>query len=463
MLNNIWQKCLIKLKNHISKYKFNIWILPLQVIIYNNSINLYAPNNFVLNYVKKNYLNYIYKCILKFWNIKNKKPLLKFLVGNKYNSKYLKFKNKININYKFKYNFLNFNKFNDCILLKKYKFNNFIFNKSNIIAYKESKNICNFSYRNYKSLFIYSNTGLGKTHLLHSIGNKINNLYNFKKNVIYISSENFVSKMINCLYNNLIEKFKLYFKLASILLIDDIQFLSKKYHSQEEFFCILNNLLENNRFIVLTSNNNIKKLNNIDTRIISRISCGLIINIKNPDFDLRYKFLIKKSKEINLFLNEKILYFIAKKFIKNFFELEGILHILLINSIYFNCVNNINIDFVKKILYKIIKKDNIIKIYDIQKIVSNYYNITINDLLSKYRYRSFVLPRHMSIAISKKLTNYSLSKLGKYFGGLNHSTILYSCNKIKELCIKNFKIKLDFKNLTKIIISHKNEIYYRKK
>lgn len=384
------------------------------------------------------------------------------MIGNIFDNNKKNILNNKKYNYKIKYNYY-YKKFNNCLLLNKYKFNNFICGKSNILVYKECINICNFSYRNYKLLFIYSDTGLGKTHLLHSIGNNINLLYGNKKNVILINSDIFVSKMIYYLYNNKIEDFKSYFKSASILLIDDIQFFCRKYYSQDEFLNILNNLLENNIFIVLTSNMNVNKLNYINKRIISRLSCGLILNIKNPDFNLRYKFLFKKSKEMSLFLNENILYFITKNFINNFFELEGILNILLINSIYFNCINNITLNFVKDILYKLIYTNDIINIYDIQKIVSNYYKININDLLSKYRYKSLILPRQMSIAISKKLTNYSLSEIGSFFGGLDHSTILYSCNKIKLLCLKNLRIKLDFKNLIKIIISYKNEIYYRKK
>ncbi len=470
LLKNLWNKCLLELKKYISIYEFNIWILPLQVLIYNNIINLYSPNKFVIKHIKKNYLIYINNFFLKYWKYKRIKPILNFLIGSINNSnKNNLFKNNfIYLNSKKnKYNSYDFKEFNNFNLLKKYSFDNFIYNKSNIYAYKKSIKICNLN-SNFKYLFIYSKVGLGKTHLLNSIGNRINYLYNGKKSIFYINMKVFLSKIEYFLYKNLIENFIFYLKSFSIFLIDDIQFLYNKKLIQNKFLNIFNMLFKYNKFIILTSNCNVNKLKGINNEIISKLYYNFVfIKINNCDINLRYKFLISKCKYINFCLDKKILYFISEYLNSNFYELENILYLIYVNAINLNYINKININFIKYILYKFILNNSNynlnVKIYDIQKVVCNYYNITIDNLLSKYRYKSFVWPRQISIAISKKLTNYSLIKLGLYFGGLSNSYILYSYNKIKKLYMNNSKVKLEFNNLIKLIVYYKNEIYYKKK
>ncbi len=468
MSNNLWKICLFKLKKYISKYEFNIWILPLQVLINNNIINLYAPNKFIINYVKDKYLYYINNFFLKYWENKNIKPVFNFLIGSKNNiiNNFLKSNYYYFNNNKYKNNLYNFKEFNHCNLFKKYNFNNFICNNCNILAYKSSIKICNF-FNNFKYLLIYSNTGLGKTHLLNSIGNRINYLYNYKRNVLYINMKILLNKIKYFLYNDLIKDFIFYLKSISIFLIDDIQFLYNYKYIQNEFLNILNFLLNYNKFIVLTSRFNINKLNGINNKIISKLYYNFFsIKINNSNSNLRYKFLVNKCKNISFNLDKKILFFISKYLNLNFNKLENILYIIYINSINLNYLYKININFIKNMLYEFIYINNSninIKIYNIQKIICKYYNITINNLLSKYRYKSFVWARQVSIAISKKLTNYSLIKLGLYFGGLSNSYILYSYNKIKRLYVNNYKVKLEINKLIKLIIYNKNEIYNKKK
>lgn len=462
MLKNLWKKCLIKLKNNLSGYEFNMWILPLQVVIEFNNIILYAPNKFVFDYVRDNYLSDINKLINMF--CKNSIPVVNLFIGDRknFNSK-LCFSN-LNIKNDYSSNLLNFKKFNDCLILNRYNFSNFIYGTSNYIVYKEILDICSFVNKSYRSLLIYSDTGLGKTHLLQSIVNNINYNNYLKKNVIYINSERFVNKMVNSLNSNSIEEFKLYFKSADILLVDDIQFFSNKDYSQKEFFYIVDSLLDNNRFIIVTSDIHIKNIDGIDSRLISKLSCGLILNIDKPDYDVKFKFVLKKSKEMNFFLSDEIIHFISINIINNIYELEGFLHTLLINANYFNCLNDITINFVKDIVCPniIFNKYNI-SIIDIQKIVSDYYKLSVIDLISKSRLKSLVYPRQISIAISKKLTNYSLTELGNFHGGLNHSTIIYSCKRIEKLCIINSSVKSDFNNLIRIVLNFNNEIYCRKR
>ncbi len=458
LLEKIWLKCLNRFKNNLSKNEYVMWILPLQVLINKNSINLYAPNIFVLNYVRDNYLKYIYKY---FSDLCINLPLINFYIGSKYSSENKFFKKNIFISKKKKE--IDIKYFNKFILFKQYCFSNFIYGISNYIAYKESINLCFSSFKKCKLLFLYGCTGLGKTHLINSIGNKINDLNKNNKKIIYINSERFVNIITNSIYKNNIEKFRFYLKSSHILLVDDIQYLVNSKRSQEEFIYILDFLLQKKNILVFTSNKNIVNLN-LNNRIISRLFGGIIVKIDKIDFDVKYKFLYLKSKNMSFNLNKNIINFISNLDIINIYELQGILNILFVYAKYFNCLNNINIDFVKNILYTFLKSDNSnIEIYTIQKIVSNYYRITILDLLSKSRYRSFVYPRQMSIAISKRLTHYSLSKLGFFFGGLDHSTIIYSYKKIEKLYITNNVVKSDFNNLIKLILSSKYEIFYKKK
>ncbi len=459
---NLWKMCLLNLKKYISSYNFSIWILPLQVIINNNIINIYSPNKFIINYIKKKYLKYINNFFLQYWKNKNLKPYFNFIIGSKNNIKY----NLLNYNnIYYNKNVFNINSFNNLNLLKNYNFDNFIFNKSNILAYKECIKICNLKSK-CRFLFIYGNSGSGKTHLLNSIGNKINILYNYKKKILYTNMKYLLKKIKHFLINNLIKKFIIYIKSISIFLIDDIQFLCNKNYIQIEFLNLLNILLYYKKYIVLTSNCNISNFENINDNLIFKLNYSFKIKIYNPDINLKYNFLVKKCKDINLFLEKDILFYISKNFNLDFIKLEYILYLIYIQIINLNYIKNININFIKNILYKfVIINDNYlnIKIYDIQKIVCNYYNITINDLLSKYRYKSFVLPRQIAIALSRKLTNYSLLKLGLCFNNLSHSYILYSYNRIKNLYLNNSKIKLEFNNLIKLIMNYKNEIYYKKK
>ncbi len=444
MLQKLWQKCLDKLKSFLSKKKFNMWILPLQVILRSNSIDIYAPNYLVLNYVKINYLEYINNFFLSL-NIDLNS--INFLIGSGLNKK-----NKQNI-------LLNFG---NCILSKKYVFNNFIYSKSNLLAYRTSLNSCFFIPKKCKLLFLYGCTGLGKTHLINSIGNKINDIYKYDKKIVFFETEKFISNIKIYSFKNNIEIFRGYLKSANVLLMDNIHHLEKDKLSQKEFIYILDYFLNKECILVFTSYKNIYNLN-LYNKIISKISSGLIIKINNIDYNIRYKFLYLNFKKNNFFLSNKNIIFISKLNILNVYKLKGILKILFIYRDYLNLSDRINIDSIKYMLYNYFDLDkNFFLVCIIQNIVSNYFKIRIVDLLSKFRYKYLIYPRQISIAISRKLTNFSLSKLGFFFK-VNHSTIIYSCKKINKLCIINNYIKSEFNNLIKLVLMSKYEIFYKKK
>ncbi|CAL4317661.1 Chromosomal replication initiator protein DnaA [Buchnera aphidicola (Chaitophorus populicola)] len=433
-----WKKCLNYFKKKLSKYEFSMWIRSLKPKFKKNKLILYAPNQFILDWVKENYFKKINYLINNFDNYR--KIYIKLIINTqlKTTQKY--------INSYFNKNFLKKKK--NYYKYEKKKFKNFILCKKNKIAYKSSYKTAKNPGKHYNPLFIYGKTGLGKSHLLHAIKNFIK-----KKNknlkVICINSEYFVRKMVKSLRNNSIEKFKKNYRSASILLIDDIQFFSNKQRSQEELFHIFNNLIEKKKQIVLTSDCYPTKLKGIKNKLKSRLDSGLSVSIKPPKKNTRIKILIKKSTEKNIQLPYKIAQYIAKKLKSNIRELEGAINKIHANSI-LNPNTIIDIKFIKKILKDLFNtKIKKITIKKIQKTVANYYNVKISDIVSKKRSKLIVLSRQISMSLIKKLTKNSLKEIGYYFNQKTHTTVIYSCQKINKLLHSNLKIKKDYIYLLK--------------
>ncbi|WP_416053576.1 chromosomal replication initiator protein DnaA [Candidatus Purcelliella pentastirinorum] len=330
---------------------------------------------------------------------------------------------------------------------KKYKFKNFIEGKSNKFVKTLTFQIANKLDKKYNPLFIYGSTGVGKTHLLNAIGNKIISKNNNIK-VVYINSERFVQYMVMALKNNKIENFKKYYRSVNVLLLDDIQFFANKKRSQEEFFHTFNTLLEDKQQIILTSNKHPKALKGLKNKLISRFECGLTMFIKPPDLKTRIKIIIKKTKENNIILSNETAEFIAKYIKTNVREIEGALNRIIAKSNFEK--SKITINFVKNVLKDIIFKDNkLITIKKIQKTIAKYYKIKTNDMISKCKIKSITIPRQIAMIVTKKLTNYSLSKIGNSFGKRNHTTVLYACKKIKKLCKENYNLEEDLKKIIK--------------
>ncbi|WP_343183558.1 chromosomal replication initiator protein DnaA [Buchnera aphidicola] len=428
----IWEKCLNYLKKKLSINEFIMWIKPLKIKIKNSKLILYTPSKFSLNWIKEKYLKKIKKLLNYYYN--NKPPFLELTIRKKFKTTNIYFKNKIYLKKKKK--------------KKNYNFKNFIIGKSNKIAYKSSFLVAKYPGKFYNPLFIYGKTGLGKTHLLHAIKNFFTQK---NKKIIYINSENFVQNMVQSLKNNSIEKFKKYYRSVNILLIDDIQFFSYKKRSQEEFFHTFNELIDKKKQIVLTSNCYPTLIKGIRNKLKSRLDCGLSVCIQPPKKNTRILILKKKLIEKKIYLKNKIIVFLAKKLNSNIRELEGAINKIQINSILYK-KNIITLKFVKYILKDLFKtKKKKITINKIQKIVSNYYNIKISDLLSTKKYKSITIPRHIAIKISRKLTKNSLKEISIAFNKKSHTTILYSCKKIKKLCNNSSIIKKDYFYLLKKI------------
>ncbi|QIQ41641.1 MAG: chromosomal replication initiator protein DnaA [Buchnera aphidicola (Microlophium carnosum)] len=448
----LWKQCLDRLQNELPTTEFSMWIRSLKAKLNNNILEIYAPNKFVLDWVKEKYLIHFKKILQDFCG--SNSPLIKFEIYQIYKEKKPKkntLSNSCNKNNKpiwsktpaFQ-NLLYQSNIN-----KKHNFENFIEGKSNqlarSVAFQAAKNLGN----SYNPLFLYGATGLGKTHLLHAIGNEIL-AYKYDIKIIFMNSERFVQDMVKALRNNAIEKFKLYYRSVDALLIDDIQFFAHKERSQEEFFHTFNALLEGNQQIILTSDRYPKEINGVEDRLKSRFSWGLTVAIDPPEIETRVAILIKKADENNVVLSNEVAFFIAKHLHSNVRELEGALNRVIVNSRFTH--RSITIDFVREALRDILAlQEKTITIDTIQKTVAEYYRIKVTDLLSKKRSRSIARPRQVAMAIAKKLTNHSLPEIGDAFSGRDHTTVLHACRKIEKLQEESNDIKKDFLNLIRTL------------
>jgi chromosomal replication initiator protein len=421
-------------------------------------MTLYAPNRFVLDWVRDKYVNRINELLTL---NEGKNPLLlKFDVGSKPD---------IVNTVKPESSDLNIAKdpFSKTIPSKaiepesnipkktnvrlNYTFDNFVEGKSNQLARAAASQVADNPGTAYNPLFIYGGTGLGKTHLLHAVGNGILlNKPNAK--IAYMHSERFVQDMVRALQNNAMEKFKQYYRTVDALLIDDIQFFAGKERTQEEFFHTFNALLEGNQQVILTSDRYPKEINGVDDRLKSRFGWGLTLAIEPPELETRVAILKRKAQESQINLADEVAFFIAKRLRSNVRELEGALNRVIANANFTG--RAITIDFVREALRDLLAlQDKLVTIDNIQRTVAEYYKIKIADLLSKRRNRSIARPRQIAMALSKELTNHSLPEIGDAFGGRDHTTVLHACRKVKSLREETHDIKEDYSNLIRTLSS----------
>ncbi len=456
MEHSLWQRCLSILQEELPAQQFSMWIRPLQCVVEANVMTLYAPNRFVLDWVRDKYVNRINELVSL--EQSGEPPLLRFDVGSIPKVKSSSVQNeRAFAPVKTGKADSSSNTFPEANLPKKtnvrvnYTFDNFVEGKSNQLARAAASQVADNPGTAYNPLFIYGGTGLGKTHLLHAVGNGI--LLN-KPNatIAYMHSERFVQDMVRALQNNAIEKFKRYYRSVDALLIDDIQFFANKERTQEEFFHTFNALLEGNQQIILTSDRYPKEIDGVEDRLKSRFGWGLTIAIEPPELETRVAILKRKAEESHINLADEVAFFIAKRLRSNVRELEGALNRVIANANFTG--RAINIDFVKEALRDLLAlQDKLVTIDNIQKTVAEYYKIKVADLLSKRRNRSVARPRQIAMALSKELTNHSLPEIGDAFGGKDHTTVLHACRKIKDLREESHDIKEDYSNLTRTLSS----------
>lgn len=335
----------------------------------------------------------------------------------------------------------------------KYTFDSFVVGANNRFAHAASVAVADAPAKKYNPLFIYGGVGLGKTHLMHAIAQHILRKDPTKK-VVLLSSEQFLNEFLDAIQNKTNVQFRNKYRNADVLLIDDIQFIAGKNETQNEFFHTFNALQGSNKQIVLTSDKPPKEIHNLEDRLRSRFSLGLICDISMPDFETRLAILRKKAKEENYQVSNEILNYIAENIESNIRELEGVLLKVMALSEFYN--KPLTLDLVKKRLKDIIDiSDKKISLDLITKVVCEYYNITKDDILSKRRTKNIAYPRQICMYLSRELTDNSLPTIGEYYGGRDHSTVIHGYDKIKEDLKTNGGLQEEIDKITSSIKNSK--------
>jgi chromosomal replication initiator protein len=332
-----------------------------------------------------------------------------------------------------------------------FTFGSFVEGKSNQLALAAARQVAANDGNVYNPLFIYGGVGLGKTHLMHAIGNEIAQRHHSAQ-VLYIHSERFVADMVKALQQGAMPDFKRFYRKLDVLLIDDIQFFSGKDRTQEEFFHTFNALLEGNQQVILTCDRFPKEIEGLEDRLKSRFSWGLTVAVEPPDLETRVAILKKKADKEKVRLSDEAAFFIAQKIQSNVRELEGALKRVIANAQFTR--SRITLGFIKDTLKDLLAaQEKQISIDNIQRRVAEYYNIKVSDLMSKRRSRSVARPRQVAMALAKELTTNSLPEIGKAFGGRDHTTVLHGCRKVKELLETSAELREDYSKIHRSLTS----------
>ena len=459
---SLWNTCNDRLAEQLTPQQFHTWIRPLTAVVDLNNVTIYGPNRFVLDYVNDKFHSRI-------------RDICKELIGDDVEISYATNENVgtsqppqnttktntpvIEVPTNSSQNIAKSEKtrrredapgvLDETRLNPTFTFDYYVEGKSNQLARAAARQVAENPGPSYNPLFIYGGVGLGKTHLMHAIGNYVIT-QNPRAKVAYLNSQKFVQDMVKALQHNMINRFQSYYRSLNVLLIDDIQFFAKKERSQEEFFHTFNALLEGNQQVVMTCDRYPKEVDGLEERLKSRFGWGLTVAVEPPELETRVAILMNKANQFDVHVPDEVAFFIAKRIQSNIRELEGTLKLLKANSQFRG--QEIDIEFTKATLKDLLSvQDKLVTIDNIQKNVCEYYKIRSSDLLSKKRSRSIARPRQIAMALAKNLTNHSLPEIGNAFGGRDHTTVMHACKKVQELRGSDTKVEEDFNNLLRIM------------
>jgi chromosomal replication initiator protein len=439
-MEEIWNKVVDSLRERFGPQNFDIWIKPIHFVSMNGEIlELEVPNRFFKDWINEHYTPYIREV---FSSLTQKSCHLQFRIRSE------KMNKREPISSLTQNLEMQSIPSSPPIFNPKYTFDHFVVGASNQFANAACLAVANLPAKNYNPLFIYGGVGLGKTHLLHAIGNHIlqHRILPDMKKICYISSEEFTNELINSLRYEKMDEFRNKFRRMDILLIDDIQFISGKERTQAEFFHTFNSLYEARKQIVVTSDKFPKDIPNFEERLRSRFEWGLIADIQPPDIETKVAILRKKAEIDNISLPNDVAFFLASQIDSNIRMLEGSL--IRIGAFASLTKTSIDMQLAKEVLKNIIKpKEELISIDLIQKVVANFFNIRISDLKVKRKYKGYLIPRQIAMYLSRKLTDSSLLEIGDKFGGKDHSTVLHSIKKVEEKASKDLPFKEILNNL----------------
>jgi len=445
-----WNKCLSLIKTKIGIQSFETWFKPIESISYNNkTLTLKVPNKFFYEWLEEHYIKLLNEVIS---NVLGKNGRIEYIMSDNTLTK-----NKIKaVKLNYKNAFLESPNLNN--LNSNYVFKNFISGKCNSVAKTAGKKICNNPGNNpFNPLMVYGGTGLGKTHIIQAIGNKIidnnNNNNNNNKSVYYVTSEKFANQFIDSLKENKLKNFNKFYTNIDVLIIDDVQFFSGKTKTQEVFFHIFNQLNLNQKQIVLSADKSPIKLSGLEERLVSRFKSGLTVELEKPDYKTRLDILKFKVKKDNLSISNDIVEYIAQEVNSNIREIEGVLISLMAHSTIYKM--EIDLNLAKSIINKIVKNTNReIDINYIQEIVSKYFHISIEEMKDKVRKKEIVIARQVAMYFSKDYTNNSLKSIGFHFGGRDHSTVIHAVQAVNDMIDTDIIFKKSINEINKRLSSN---------
>ncbi|MCZ6503277.1 MAG: chromosomal replication initiator protein DnaA [Gammaproteobacteria bacterium] len=438
----IWHKCLQILEDELSSQQYNTWIKPLQMVSGGTDVTLLAPNKYIRDRVNDQFLARIRELLEE-----NGSSDVNLEIGSRNRGSLANtdrqdsLVNSLSARENF-YPLLELN--------KDFTFDNFVEGSSNEMARAAAMQVSeNIGGASYNPLLLYGGVGLGKTHLMHAVGNSIIERHPNLK-VAYMYSQRFMEDMVRAIEHGTMSDFTHYYRSVDVLLMDDIQFLAKGSKSQEEFFHVFNRLQEDSRQIVLTCDRYPKEIQGLEERLESRFVWGMTAAIEPPELETRVAILMKKAELEQALLPHNAAFFIAERVRSNVRELEGALKRVIANARFTG--REISIEQVRESLRDLIAiADRQVGIDNIQKTVADYYKIRIGDLHSKKRNRSVARPRQLAMALAKELTNHSLPEIGDSFGGRDHTTVMHACRKIEELRESKIEISEDYRNLLRLL------------
>ena len=437
----LWNRCIRDLQAEIPEQQFNTWIRPLQAVEDGAVLRLLAPNRFVVDWLQEHYI----ERILQIVDDSGASAEVVLEVGSRQAAAVTAgaaAHRPVSARHTGP-------GLLESRLSPGFTFASFVEGKSNQLARAAATQVGQNPGKSYNPLFIYGGVGLGKTHLMHAVGNAIL-AQNPAANVAYVHSERFVGDMVRGLQHNTISEFKRAYRSLDALLIDDIQFFAGKERSQEEFFHTFNALLEGQRQIVLTCDRYPKEVTGLEERLKSRFGWGLTVAIEPPELETSVAILMSKAQLEGVALPDEVAFFIAKRIRSNVRELEGALRRVIANSRFTD--RPINLDFAKEALRDLLAlQARLVSIENIQKTVADYFKIRVADLLSKRRSRSIARPRQFAMALAKELTNHSLPEIGDAFGGRDHTTVLHGCRRIGALRESDKRVDNDYLNLLRTL------------
>jgi len=446
---SLWQRCLSQLESEVPEQQFNTWVRPLQAVDTDGVLRLLAPNRFVIDWVQQNLYPRIVELARQQADGAAHQVLLE--VGSRAASAAaelggipaaasagqpaasrlpsgLQLGGRVN---------------------PEFTFASFVEGKSNQLARAAAIQVAENPGTAYNPLFIYGGVGLGKTHLMHAVGNLIRER-NPRARIAYVHSERFVGDMVRALQHNTIAEFKQAYRTLDALLIDDIQFFAGKDRSQEEFFHTFNALLEGERQIILTCDRYPKEVSGLEERLKSRFGWGLTVAIEPPELETCVAILMSKAQAAGVSLPDEVAFLIAKRIRSNVRELEGALRRVIANSRFTG--RPITLEFAKDALKDLLAlQERLVTIENIQKTVAEYFKVRVADLLSKRRSRSIARPRQVAMALARELTNHSLPEIGDAFGGRDHTTVMHACSRVRELRESEQRMQEDYLNLLRIL------------